>query len=97
MEAHIIDIVRFATCLMALITAIAAMIKADDNNAMRRLSAVLAAVLIYFNEQIGAMVYLIIGSTIETLIATAGVGFILILAAVIMILPFIAIIRWLTH
>lgn len=62
MEAHIIDIVRFATCLLTLIIAVVAMIKADDNNAMRRLSAVLAAVIVYFNEQIGLMVYLLIGS-----------------------------------
>ena len=49
MEMHIIDIVRFATCILSLIIAIVAMIKADDNNAMRRLSALLAGVLIFFN------------------------------------------------
>ena len=97
MEAHIIDIVRFISCILALITAIIAMVKADDNNAMRRLSAVLAGVLIYFNEQIGSMVYLLIGSTIETLIAAAGVGFILILAAVVMLLPLLLAFRWLVH
>lgn len=97
MEAHIINIVRFAVCSLSLITAIVAMIKSDDNNAMRRLSAVLAAVLIYFNEQIGSMAYLTIGSTIEALVATAGVGFVLILAAVVMLFPFIGILRWLTH
>ena len=97
MEAHIINIVRFAVYSFSLITAIVAMIKADDNNAMRRLSAVLAAVLIYFNEQIGSMAYLTIGSTIEALVATAGVGFVLILAAVVMLFPFIGILRWLTH
>ena len=52
MEMHIIDIVRFATCILSLIIAIVAMIKADDNNAMRRLLALLAGVLISFNEQI---------------------------------------------
>lgn len=97
MEAHIINIVRFATCMLALIIAVIAMIKADDNNAMRRLAAGLAAVLVYFNEQIGAMVYLLIGSTIETLIAVSGVGLVLILAAVIMLLPLIAVFRWLIH
>ena len=56
MEMHIIDIVRFATCILSLIIAIVAMIKADDNNAMRRLSALLAGVLISFNEQIGSIV-----------------------------------------
>ena len=61
MEMHIIDIVRFATCILSFIIAIVAMIKADDNNAMRRLSALLAGVLIFFNEQIGSMVYLLIG------------------------------------
>lgn len=97
MEAHIINIVRFETCLLVLITAIVAMLKANDNNAMRRLSAALAAVIIYFNEQIGSMVYLTIGSTIEALIATAGVGFVIILVVVVMLLPFIIVIHWLTH
>ena len=97
MEAHIIDIVRFATCLLTLIIAVVAMIKADDNNAMRRLSAVLAAVIVYFNEQIGLMVYLLIGSALETLIAISGVGLVLILTIVIMLLPIIGVIRWLVH
>lgn len=97
MEMHIIDIVRFATCILSFIIAIVAMIKADDNNAMRRLSALLAGVLIFFNEQIGSMVYLLIGSSIELLIATAGVGFVIVLTAVIMVLPIFAVIRWLTY
>ena len=97
MEDHIINIVRFAVCLLSLIIAIVLMIKADDNNAMRRLSAILAGVLILFNEQIGSMAYLTIGSTIETLLATAGVGFVLTFAVVVMIFPIIIIVRWLTH
>ena len=92
MEMHIIDIVRFATCILSLIIAIV-----DDNNAMRRLSALLAGVLISFNEQIGSIVYLLIGSSIELLIATAGVGFVIVLTVVIMVLPILAVIRWLTH
>lgn len=97
MEVHIINIVRFITCLSALIIAIIAMVKAEDNNAIRRISAVLAGVLIYFNRQIGSIVYLTIGSTIEAFIATAGVGFVLILAIVIMLLPILFIFRWLIH
>ena len=97
MEVHIINIVRFITCLSALIIAIIAMVKAEDNNAIRRISAVLAGVLIYFNRQIGSIVYLTIGSTIEAFIATTGVGFVLILAIVIMLLPILFIFRWLIH
>lgn len=97
MEAHIISIVRFMVCFLSLSTAIVAMLKADDNNAMRRLSAVLAAVLIYFNEQIGSMAYLTIGSTIEALITSAGVGFVLILAVTVMIFPIVFLVRWLFH
>lgn len=97
MEAHIISIVRFMVCSLSLVTAIVAMVKADDNNAMRRLSAVLAAVLIYFNEQIGSMAYLTIGSTIEALVTSAGVGFVLILAATVMIFPIVFLVRWLFH
>lgn len=97
MEVHIINIVRFITCLLTLIIAIIAMVKAEDNNAIRRMSAVLAGVLIYFNRQIGSIVYLTIGSTIEAFIATAGVGFVLILVIVIMLLPILFIFRWLIH
>lgn len=97
MEAHIISIVRFMVCSLSLVTAIVAMVKADDNNAMRRLSAVLAAVLIYFNEQIGSMAYLTIGSTMEALVTSAGVGFVLILAATVMIFPIVFLVRWLFH
>ena len=97
MEMHIIDIVRFATCILSLIISLVAMIKADYNHEMRRLSALLAGVLKLFNEQIGSMVYLLIGSSIELLIATAGVGFVIVLTAVIMVLPILAVIRWLTY
>ena len=97
MEEHIIDIVRFVTCCMMLATGLVLMIKADDNNAMRRLSVILAIVLIRFNEQIGAAVYLMLGSTIETVIAAAGVGFVIILVVVIMLFPLMAAFRWLRH
>ena len=97
MEAHIISIVRFAVCLLTLIIAAVAMFKADDNNAMRRLSAALAAVIIYFNEQIGEKVYLTIGSIMEALAATAGLGFVLALLIVIVLLPFIIVLRKFVH
>lgn len=97
MEAHIINIVCFMVCSLSLITAIVAMIKADDNNAMRRLSAVLAAVLIYFNEQIGSMAYLTVVSTLEAVATTASVGFILTCLVVLMLLPFIIVILKLVH
>lgn len=94
MEQHIIEIVRFAVCIVAILAAIVLMIKADDNNIMRRLAAAFAALLVYFNEQIGVMTYLLIGSTLETLIATMGVTFVIIIAVVIMILPVVALFRW---
>lgn len=97
MEDHIIYIVRFAVCLLSLIIAIVLMIKADDNNAMRRLVAILTAIIVFFNEQIGEGVYLILISTIETLLALSGVGFILLAAVVVMLLPIIIFIRWLLH
>ena len=97
MEDHIINIVRFAVCLLSLIIAIILMIKADDNNAMRRLVAILTAIIVFFNEQIGEGVYLILISTIETLLALSGVGFILLAAVVVMLLPIIIFIRGLLH
>lgn len=97
MEAHIIEIVRFAVCIIAILIAVILMIKADDNNAMRRLSVVFALLLVYFNEQIGIMTYLLIGSTLETLMAAMGVMFVIILAVVVMIFPLIALFRWVIH
>lgn len=97
MEQHIIEIVRFAVCIMAILVASVLMVKADDNNIMRRLAVVFAALLVYFNEQIGVMTYLLIGSTLETLMAAMGVTFVIILAVVIMILPLVALFRWVIH
>ncbi len=94
MEQHIIEIVRFAVCMIAVLVAIVLMIKADDNNVMRRLAVVFAALLVHCNEQIGTITYLLIGSTLETLMAAMGVTFVIILAAVIMILPLVALLRW---
>lgn len=97
MEAHIIEIVRFTVCIIAVMVAILFMVKADDNNIMRRISVSLAVLLIYFNEQIGAMIYLLIGSTLESLIAVMGVLFVVTLAMVVMIFPLVALIRWAIH
>lgn len=94
MEQHIIEIVRFAVCIMAILVAIVLMIKADDNNLMRRLAFAFAAFLVYCNEQIGVMTYLLIGSTLETLMAAMGVTFVIVLAVVIMVLPLVALFRW---
>lgn len=97
MEVHIIEIVRFAVCIISILAAVILMIKADDNNAMRRLVVAFSVLLVYFNEQIGVMGYLLIGSTIETLIAAMGVTFVIILAAVVMLFPLVALFRWVIH
>lgn len=97
MEVHIIEIVRFAVCIISILAAVILMIKADDNNAMRRLVAAFSVLLVYFNKQIGVMGYLLIGSTIETLIAAMGVTFVIILAAVVMLFPLVALFRWVIH
>lgn len=97
MEAHIIEIVRFLVCLSAVIVAVAVMIKLDDNDAVRRLTAALAAALIFFNQQIGVLAYLLLGSVLETLIAVMGVAFVVVLVAVIAFFPLVAMIRWVIH
>ena len=79
---------------MTLIITIIAMIKADDNNAMRRLSALLAAVLIYFNKEIGQITYLAIGAFIELWITAVVAGFVFVAGIVVMALPIIAAFRW---
>ena len=97
MEQHIIEIVRFAVCIIAILAAILLMVKADDNNIMRRLAVAFAVLLVYFNEQIGEMTYLLIGSTLEALMAAMGVMFVVVLAVTIMILPLVALFRWVIH
>lgn len=97
MEAHIIEILRFIVYIVAILIAVALMIKAGDNNAMRRLSVAFAVLLVYFNEQISIMTYLIIGSILETLMAVLGVIFVVILAVTVMVLPLIALFKWVIH
>lgn len=97
MEQHIIQIVRFAVCFLALIAAGAIMIKADDRAWMRRSAAAVGVAVVIFIEKIGNWLFLILGGLIESAIAFMGVGFVLILAAVIMLLPVIIVIRWLIH
>lgn len=96
-EMKLVAIVRFAVCLAALIFGIAVTVRSDDNGWLRRISCILSAVLIAFNAQIGAWVYLTLGASIETALTFMGVGFTLILGAVIMLLPVIFVVRYLTH
>ncbi|MDO4324663.1 MAG: hypothetical protein Q4E24_01295 [bacterium] len=97
MEMHIMEIVRFALYMATISVSLVFMIKADDNNFMRRFSLGGGVLLVYFNEQIGNTIYLVMGSTLETLIAAMGVLFVLILAAIITIFPLIALFRWTIH
>lgn len=96
-EMKLVAIVRFAVILAALIFGITVTLRSDDNGALRRISCVLSALLIYFNEEIGSWVYLTLGATIETILTVMGVGFTLVLGAVLMLLPLIFTIRYLTH
>lgn len=96
-EMKLVAIVRFAVILAALIFGIAVTLRSDDNGALRRISCVLSALLIYFNEEIGSWVYLTLGATIETILTVMGVGFTLVLGAVLMLLPLIFTVRYLTH
>lgn len=96
-EMKLVAIVRFAVTLAALIFGIVVTLRSDDNGALRRISCLLSAVLIYFNEEIGEWVYLTLGAAIETVLTVMGVGFTLVLGAVVMLLPLIFTIRYLTH
>ena len=97
MEEHIILIVRFLTCILSLVGAIILMVRADDNQVLRIVAAFGASALIYFNEAIGRIFYLVLGSTIETLLALMGVGFVLLLGACMMALPVAMLVRYLVH
>lgn len=97
MEYHIIQIVRFAVCFLTLIAAGVVIFKADDNALLRRFSAAGGVGIVWFNEPIGNWLYLIFGGLLESLLALMGVGFVVILVAVIMLFPLIFVVRWLIH
>ena len=97
MEMHLIMIMRFLVCFIALVAGGVVMFKADDRAWMRRSAAVLGVAAVIFNEKIGSWLYLLVGGLIESSIALMGVGFVLILAAVIMLFPLIFVVRWLIH
>lgn len=94
MDAHLIDIVRYFICIWCIVIAIVIMVRADDNGFVRRITPVVFLLPVLFNRTIGAAVYLVIGSTLETILATAGVGFVLVGAVVFIVFPVFAIIRW---
>ena len=97
MEMHLIMIMRFLVCFIALVAGGVVMFKADDRAWMRRSAAVLGVAAVLFNEKIGSWLYLVVGGLIESSIALMGVGFVVILAAVIMLFPLIFVVRWLIH
>lgn len=97
MEFHLIMIMRFLVCFTALVAGGLVMFKADDRAWMRRSAAVVGVAAVIFNEEIGNWLYQIAGGLIESALALTGVGFILILAAVIMLFPLIFVVRWLIH
>ena len=96
MEAHIINIMRFGICIMTLAVSVRAMIRTASPK-IRRLTAVLAAVLIFFNEKAGEAAYLVFGSLLEMTAAVVALGFVLVAGIMIMLLPAVGLIRWLTH
>lgn len=95
LQTRIVAIIRFAVCFLSLVIGIVVMLRADDNNALRRLTCALSALVIYFNAEIGSAVYLLIGSILETIMAVMGVGFALCLGLVIMLLPIILVLHYL--
>ena len=96
MEAHIINIMRFGICILTLAVSVRAMIRTASPK-IRRLTAVLAAVLIFFNEKAGEVAYLVFGSLLEMTAAVVALGFVLVAGIMIMLLPAVGLIRWLTH
>ena len=96
MEAHIINIMRFGIGILTLAVSVRAMIRTASPK-IRRLTAVLAAVLIFFNEKAGEAAYLVFGSLLEMTAAVVALGFVLVAGIMIMLLPAVGLIRWLTH
>ena len=96
MEAHIINIMRFGICILTLAVSVRAMIRTASPK-VRRITAVLAAVLIFFNEKAGEAAYLVFGSLLEMTAAVVALGFVLVAGIMIMLLPAVGLIRWLTH
>ena len=87
---------RFGICILTLAVSVRAMIRTASPK-IRRLTAVLAAVLIFFNEKAGEAAYLVFGSLLEMTAAVVALGFVLVAGIMIMLLPVVGLIRWLTH
>ena len=96
MEAHIINIMRFGICILRLAVSVSAMIRTESPK-IRRITAVLAADLIFFNEKAGEAAYLVFGSLLEMTAAVVALGFVLVAGIMIMLLPAVGLIRGLTH
>lgn len=91
MQYHILGIVRFVICLLSMIGGIVVMAK-TDSHIFRIMAAGGAALTIWYNEDIGRMTYLLIGSTLEALIASCGVVFVVSLLVVLAALPIIIVV-----
>jgi hypothetical protein len=96
MEAHIINILRFGICMLTLVIAVSTMTRTKSAK-LRRLTALLAAALIFFNERAGAAAYLIFGSLLEMTAAIIALGFVLAAGIMIMLLPVAGLIHWMKH
>ena len=98
MEMHIMQIIRFVVYIITVGLAITLMYKADDNDWLRRLILVVSGVVILFNVKIGVFTYLILGTTLETIMTAAGgafvILFLLVLGVTIVIFPLVALFRW---
>ncbi|MCD7748981.1 MAG: hypothetical protein LUH42_02905 [Oscillospiraceae bacterium] len=98
MEEYFVLLVRFVTCLSAVIGAVIIMVRADDNAAARRLACALGFLVVLFNERIGYYVYLLFGSVLETLLVSTSLVFVILFTIALLLtiaaLPILAAVRW---
>ena len=97
MEAHLMNLIRCAVYLITVSLALLLMVRAADNNLMRRVTVLSAVAEIYWNRQIGALLYLLLGALLETVVAVTGVLFLLALLVALVCLPLVGLIRQLIH
>lgn len=98
MEMHIMQIIRFVVYVITVLLAILLMKRADDNDWLRRGIMIISAIIILFNPKISTITYLVLGTTLETIMTTVGIGltiaFLLVLGLTIVIFPMVALFRW---
>ena len=72
LQQHLLLIVSFLLYILPTIIAIILMLKAEDQNWLRRIIVVVSVLITYFNRNLSIIIFCIFGSAIESIVTMAG-------------------------